>query len=315
MTQDDQRAAVWAEIAATVEGINGLSWLQRLNRLQSGEASQVDSATIDEYVKLGICKRAGPEIWLTQFGYKCVDSAREYLWWIDRNRKLHGEGRYDHMNLEFFRGKEILEIGSGWGCNLVPIGNVARRAVGLELEPVYVELSQIFSKREEVTPPQIVIGTGDHIPFRSESFDEILMWNSLQYMDVSLVLQDCSRVLRPGGHVLLTYSSLSKFSWRLLRRAILDRDIHLFVSSLLIFLDTLSYQSFGRRIRRTSLAKSTARPIHTTRRYLLAAARKAGFFCLTKTKAGNTFWFVFRKLQSCEETAPRSASLHGNKFK
>src|SRR5262249_19744202 len=152
--------AIFTRIEDLVVGSDGLQWLELLYRLQRGLSEQVDSRTADELIELGISQPDSVGVTLTAFGNKCADSAREYLLWIERGRRIHGEDQYHATKLENFRQKDVLELGPGWGSNLVRLAAVSRRVVGVEIEPVYLEFSRILPKREGISPPEIFLGRG-----------------------------------------------------------------------------------------------------------------------------------------------------------
>lgn len=75
--------AVFARIEKIVTSADGLRWLQLVYRLNENHTLRLDESTIDELVALEICNRV-PGVAMTRFGSKCADSAREYLFWIER---------------------------------------------------------------------------------------------------------------------------------------------------------------------------------------------------------------------------------------
>lgn len=267
---------VFARLEQLIRNTDGHHWLEALTRLQLGQSDSVSRVMIDEFIVLGICTCVSGQIKLTGFGQKCADSAREYLFWLSRDKKFHSKGQHPVTTMENYRNKNVLEIGPGWGCNLIPLSTVARRAIGVEIEPVYIEFSRILAKREAVSPPQIVLGSGEDTPFASNTFDWVLLWSALQYMEINATLKECCRVLRSNGCVLVAHPLFKTMIFDGLSDALRRQSSRSLFAAVLGILNTVWYQSFHSRLRKNFKGSSTARPVFVTTRYLIARARHAG---------------------------------------
>jgi ubiquinone/menaquinone biosynthesis C-methylase UbiE len=196
----------------------------------------------------------------------CADSAREYRFWVERGRRFHCEGHGGPFDLDNFRDQDVLEIGPGWGCNLVSLAKVARRIVGVEVEPTYITASKIIAAHEGIRPPDIRFGTSENIPFGDNEFDRVLSWAVIQYTDFAKTFEQCARVLRPGGQLLISHAP----AW-VLAKSSLRRKQYSFVARTLA--RTFWYQAFNARaVGRTS----TDRPVYPTLRFMRKAARGVG---------------------------------------
>jgi SAM-dependent methyltransferase len=266
-----------ARFEALVTGECGKQWLELLYRIQrGGSVDDREKAMADVLLDLGLCRESSAGVkQLTPLGGKCADSAREYLFWVQRNRTLHGEDEYEVTKLANFRDKTVLEIGTGWGCNLLRLATVAKRAVGVEIEPVYLAFSRILARLEGVGRPEIVLGAAEDLPFDSGEFEWVLMFSAMQYMNIHEVLREVRRVLRPGGYVLTTQMLMSGFISGRLTRAFLDGNPRLLLSTASIAINTFWYQFFGWRLRDNISSSATARPIHPTRSFLIKSAERA----------------------------------------
>ncbi len=262
----------WAALRLLLtSSAEGAELIDLIFRFEQGAAAD------DKLIAAGICNGAG----FTPAGMACADSVREYVFWLRRGRKLHGENEHDILRMENFRNKDVLELGPGWGCNLVRLRTVAARAVGLEVEPSYIEMSKILSAREGFEPPEIVLGAAEAIPFDDASFDTVLIWSALQYMDVVRVFAEIARVLRPGGTVLTVQYSLGGYLGQ--RRGLRSTGAVLF--------NTLRYQGFGR------FKPSLSRPIHPTVSYLERMALRRGLRLRrdVSAKLGRRDGLIFQK--------------------
>jgi SAM-dependent methyltransferase len=299
-SQDMHRQAierVFPRLETLLAGSDGLQWLELLHRLKSGGSSlSTESAMVDELISLGLCRRSLAGVTLTAFGSKCADSAREYLFWIVRDRKLYSEGTPPFV-LENFRGKSVLEVGPGCGCNLMTLSTVTQ-PVGVEIEPIYVRFAHLFAKREGVRAPEIRLGTAERIPFESEQFDWVMLASVMAYVDQRSAFHEIARVLRPQGLALVTQSVLLQFLRYRLRDTVQSRNPRSLLSTASIAANTLWYQFFGRRLRENIAGDSTARPIHPTKAFLLAAGSKAGLRLRSdlSSRIGDEFRLVFQKV-------------------
>jgi len=91
-----------------------------------------------------------------------------------------------------FNGKRVLDLGCGNGCYTQEIARRADYVCGIDLHMPHL---QAF--REAIPRVQ---GSGEDLPFASESFDVVTMIEVLEHTDCDTkVLAECFRVLKPGG--------------------------------------------------------------------------------------------------------------------
>ncbi len=136
----------------------------------------------------------------------------------ERVRRIYDEsaGRYDRQIGFFerllFRGGrewvcsqargEVLEVAVGTGRNL-PFYPKEVRLTGVELSPAMLEVAQA-RVRELGVETDLVVGDAQALPFPDEAFDTVVMTLSLCTIpDDREALAEASRVLRPGGRLLL----------------------------------------------------------------------------------------------------------------
>lgn len=101
--------------------------------------------------------------------------------------------------MPYASGKDVLEVGCGTGLILKESAGVARCAVG-------VDLSEGMLRKAEARGLRVVQGDATAIPFASESFDVICSYKVLPHVrDLRASLAEMSRMLRPGGHLLLEF--------------------------------------------------------------------------------------------------------------
>ena len=103
------------------------------------------------------------------------------------------------------KGKRILEVGSGYGTNLIAwtkMFNVDANGVepgGVGFSNSF-EISQALLKANGIDPNRVKNAVGEALPFPDESFDLVYSANVLEHTDNPIkVLEESFRVLKPAG--------------------------------------------------------------------------------------------------------------------
>jgi demethylmenaquinone methyltransferase / 2-methoxy-6-polyprenyl-1,4-benzoquinol methylase len=91
--------------------------------------------------------------------------------------------------------RQILELACGTGILSSMLAQRGKSVTGIDLTFEYL----ISLKRKLNTP--IAQGTAEVLPYRNESFDAMVSSYLAKYVDVQKVIDECWRVLRPGGIV------------------------------------------------------------------------------------------------------------------
>jgi SAM-dependent methyltransferase len=149
---------------------------------------------------------------------------------------------------------------------------------GREIEEVYVRFTPIFAKVERVPAPQVDLGAGEELPYADGSFDLVLVWSALQFMDIHLVLREIVRVLAPGGKLIATQPLLSLLMGEFPGALMHPNDL---LQKLTALSNSLSYGWFGGRLFGNARNSSTARPVYLTRGQTLAIIKKSGLRILS----------------------------------
>jgi ubiquinone/menaquinone biosynthesis C-methylase UbiE len=107
--------------------------------------------------------------------------------------------------LESIRGKDILDIGCGFGWfELYCASHAARKVVGLE--PSSAELRTAW---DSVQDSRILFQEGDalDLPFEANSFDTVCIWDVIEHLPrkrETTLFREIARVVRPGGKIYLS---------------------------------------------------------------------------------------------------------------
>jgi ubiquinone/menaquinone biosynthesis C-methylase UbiE len=101
------------------------------------------------------------------------------------------------------RGRTLLDLGSFTGGRLVRwaekygIGD----AVGIDIDPIFAEAGSRFAEQHGV-PARFYTGFAENMPFRDGEFDAVVAFDVFEHVqDVGRVLDECLRILKPGGYL------------------------------------------------------------------------------------------------------------------
>lgn len=234
------------------------------------------ASAIEEAERLGwVTKSPVPK--LSHLGCLVADPLREYRFWLDRGRCIHGEREHDLLVPERYRNKVVLEVGSGFGCNLLSLERrVEGTFLGVEPMTIYRQFTPLLAEREGVATPEVRAGSGEALPFESESFDIVFCYSAHQYMDIRKAIDEMARVLIPGGQLQIIGGTFDTYI------AILARQVSRHPSPSGIWngfcttLNTLSYQWLGRRALESSSEFATAAPIYPSSAVMCKWLSQAG---------------------------------------
>lgn len=127
------------------------------------------------------------------------------------------------LALPYCAGKEILEAGCGTGLILKDLAKVAKRAVGIDLSPG-------MARQAKARDLNIVLGSVTDLPFANESFDVVMSFKVLAHIkDIDKALSELTRVVRPGGRLILEFynsQSLRYLAKRLAGPGKISQDRH-----------------------------------------------------------------------------------------
>jgi SAM-dependent methyltransferase len=273
-----QRVLEPSQVAATRKALNGpeseslLDLIFRLNC--EGPVEPAHVAALQLARELGWVEEQRPK--LTKLGFLVSDPIREYRFWMERDRRLHSQNEYALLGRDFYRGKSVLEIGSGFGCNLFSLTGMDGRFVGVEPIAIYRQFTPILAEREGIEPPTVVDGKGEALPFGADEFDVVFCYSADQYMDIKQALREMARVVKPGGQLQIVGGTLGCFlsfvfstrgEWTHFRSA---------KTHALTVLNTLSYCLGGKRVYTPRGDTATTAPIYPPQRSMNAWLAQAG---------------------------------------
>lgn len=105
-------------------------------------------------------------------------------------------------------GQDVLDIGCSQGIVCLILGREGFRCTGIDIEKASLEIArQALSKEDEIVQRRVTFQAADasQLPFADESFDTVVLGEVLEHLThPAKVLGEAKRVLRDGGHVIVT---------------------------------------------------------------------------------------------------------------
>lgn len=209
---------------------------------------------------LGLVRPGSRE--LTEIGWFVADACREYVFWLERGRRLPFADELPRLVTEAIDGRSVLEIGSGSGTNLLAMTGRAAEVVGLEPVEIYRQMGSIFAETEGSGQIRVEAGLAERLPFESGRFGTVLCISSHQYFDLAPALAEIARVLRPGGQVVLISGTLGSFSRGCVGCLTARHGLSGVKNYVVTVVNTLAYMSLGRRVLVRPSKWTTAYPVY-----------------------------------------------------
>jgi ubiquinone/menaquinone biosynthesis C-methylase UbiE len=108
------------------------------------------------------------------------------------------------LDFPSMRGKHVLEIGHGMGCDLTTAALNGAVAYGIDLTPNHHEIAKRTLDDAGVSA-ELHLGNAGELPFESESIDIVYSLGVLHHTDnIEQCISEAHRVLRPGGTFIMS---------------------------------------------------------------------------------------------------------------
>jgi SAM-dependent methyltransferase len=267
-----------------------------LKALQEGQADvSVAAQTRQKAERLGwvYADRAA----LTPIGWFAADSLREYFFWRERGRKLPFADAIPEVVHEALAGRNVLEIGSGSGMNLMSLAQVSETVTGLEPVAIYRQIGAVLAEVEGLSQVVAKDGRAEALPFEAEQFDTVICVSAHQYFDMVPAFREIARVLRPGGEVVLISGTWSRYLLGSAHKVL--TGLSAAKNYVVTVVNTASYMVMRRKILVRPSKWTTAYPIYPARWAMVGLLREAGLTMVgpPERRAGETL-FRARKAET-----------------
>lgn len=98
----------------------------------------------------------------------------------------------------------VLDVGCGPGGFTAILAEMSNRVVGVDVSEEFVDAANRTFARRELAQANAVPGSATRLPFDGESFDIVTLIDVIHHLDSpAAALKEISRVLRPGGRLLV----------------------------------------------------------------------------------------------------------------
>jgi ubiquinone/menaquinone biosynthesis C-methylase UbiE len=130
---------------------------------------------------------------------------KTYFYGYHMMNKIHGFDKIKGLTFN-----NVLGMGSAWGYEFEPI--IKRISNLTIIEP---SDNMVSNKIGDLTPTYVKPNVDGHLSLPDNSFDLITSFGTLHHIpNVSFVMQEIIRVLKPGGHLLMREPIVSMGDWR-----------------------------------------------------------------------------------------------------
>ena len=161
-------------------------------------------------IKVGLCKALNSIFPLPVHPFNLQNQGvKTYAQWQYEKGEDTLKFYLDKVSKEdMFKDKKVLDIGCGaGGKTLFYASQGAEKVWGIEVVEHYEEEANALAKEKGLEDKfEFVLGDAANIPFDDDFFHTIIMNDAMEHVDEPLeVLQECYRVLKPGGRLYVNF--------------------------------------------------------------------------------------------------------------
>lgn len=153
----------------------------------------------------------------TQFS-EAVRFSKEYFANIEEHRYTVEPEIFSFAQFTRYRGKTILEVGTGAGSDFTQWVRSGAYATGIDATEAGVQHTNQRLLLEGLSNFDLSVGDCEHLPFPENKFDLVYSWGVIHHTPNTWgALSEIIRVCKPGGEIKVMiyhrYSLLSFFFW------------------------------------------------------------------------------------------------------
>lgn len=186
------------------------------------------------------------------------------------------------------KGWHILDVGCGMGQTLLaPEFEAAAELHGIDVDEQAIEHgAQHFPKLN------LEVAGAEVIPYADHRFDLVYSRVTLLYSNIPVALREIHRVLKPGGHVWITWHSWERERHEI-GKAIKTRNLKRMIDRAYVALNSLLFMLMGRTLRRPWAPLTESVQSHGG---IFRAMRRAGFHEIDVRRQGRIYLATARKI-------------------
>ena len=150
-------------------------------------------------------------------GSRTSEESDRVAYFLDIERERYARESHIPVVARFdqFAGKRVLEVGCGIGTDGIQFARRGADYVGVDLSPASVALAQeqfdLFAVDGTLT-----VANAEHLPFPDEHFDHVYSFGVIHHSpDVSAIVREIHRVLKPHGTVAVMVYNRSSINYRI----------------------------------------------------------------------------------------------------
>ena len=141
--------------------------------------------------------------------------------------------------------RNVLDVGCGGGQDMIPFAATGARCLGIDISHESGVFGRaLFSTHYPNIPVHFATSTAEHLPCADASFDVVVCRVAIPYTDNRRALREISRVLRPGG-ILLLKTHHFRYYVNKAKTAIRERSLLSLIHSLRVMVSGSVYHLTG----------------------------------------------------------------------
>ncbi|HET9494037.1 MAG TPA: methyltransferase domain-containing protein [Chloroflexia bacterium] len=123
--------------------------------------------------------------------------------WVSRTFFMGQWRVWQRAALPHLRGTRVLELGMGTGNLQIDMARAGLQPVGIDLSPQMLRQARRKWKRLGIAPFRMCRARATALPFPDAAFDSVVSTFPSEYIADERTLAEVSRVLRPGGRLVV----------------------------------------------------------------------------------------------------------------
>ncbi len=173
---------------------------------------------------------------------------------------------WEWLSKNMIRDGSVLDIGCGNGALLLALATLIKQGIGIDVSHRMIQVASHRGRGEANLNFRLYDGLS--VPGEDETFDVVISMLSWRYLDWDPIVREITRLLKPGGQLLIVDMVVAPFKPKLIPRILADKARH--------FFSGIGAPSFRKALKRlvqdpawaTMLQHNPMRAEHEMRNYL-----------------------------------------------